>query len=477
MNCLQGNLRNFLQKRPQNENAKEARKAENDALSGVESLQDNECYDSRTREKRAINEECLDSNINEHSSEDYEDTLTFVNVCPIPEDEDYEDVFTVVSSETRQRTKSFETNLNPAYGSSKDCLSVKEVAITVSTERVVEDTSNSDYCDIIAVNDLKEEATDDLINNDAYFKSAEYSKQASDATDVTVKPCAAQLEERSIASCSKLDAGVSTLTNSETVHEYDYPNLAKKTQGTCSHVQTNTWSAAVVHSYDYTENVVENLLLLPHVNNFHKHQDESASSAILNRGSDTISKCNHNSNSENERKKLPSVEGSLTDHEPTCAIVETTTSKGAISNDVDIEEDESDYTFDKLCQFPSTKRAVDDTLNSDTTQHDYIQIHIQNSTGTVKDESDNEDDDYTFDRLSECVYVDSEQLLLQTEGAEAVLSSVDAVHYSRLSPVTFWEGEWSQEDLAKANIVYAAVNKVTKKPKLVTLDKKLGSLV
>ena len=55
--------------------------------------------------------------------------------------------------------------------------------------------------------------------------------------------------------------------------------------------------------------------------------------------------------------------------------------------------------------------------------------------------------------------------------------SIEDVHYSHLSPVTFWEGEWTQQDLLKANAIYADIRKKQKKTKTLNLDEMLGTLV
>ena len=153
------------------------------------------------------------------------------------------------------------------------------------------------------------------------------------------------------------------------------------------------------------------------------------------------------------------------------------TPKSATTNGTVCEREDPDYTTVEL--IPSRDRARGDNMRSTDIQHDHLQILVEDSACKFENKSEDEEEDYTFDRLSECVYIDPQDLLHHTAGSDTVLSSIDNVHYSRLSPVTFWDREWSHEDLAQANAVYSAVKKpkVSKKPKLVTLDKTLGSLV
>jgi hypothetical protein len=99
--------------------------------------------------------------------------------------------------------------------------------------------------------------------------------------------------------------------------------------------------------------------------------------------------------------------------------------------------------------------------------------------GTIDAAQSADDPDYTFDRLSPCVYMDQEQLHSNKSSVESnhIRGFVGDVSYAKISPVTHWQEKWSQEDLKRANAVYAKVNTLSKKPKPGTLDKKLGSLV
>ena len=468
VNCLQVNFGKTLQRRKAENEKKQVNRIDGNSI--VESLQENACYDSGINAIQTINQEHEHHNSSDGESEDYEDTVNFVDIH-IQEKSEYEDVVTATSSENRQRTKSFDTMLNPAYGSSKDCHSVKEETIAiVVVEGAVDNDLQSDYSDV-EIDGTKRLCSKELIDNGAYVQGGEYIQMSA-----AVKT---QMEENDVASASRLQTNV-MIGETEAVHEYDYPNLASEIPHCDDHARigATTTHCAVVHAYDYTsKNVVENIKLLSPVHG--KQQGQSSSSATNN----CKTKCIDNSDCDNAiLPSLPSTAQAQVEHaygntESVFVDKKSDTFESATTDDTVCGSEDPDYTSVEL--IPPRDRARGDNTTSIDMQYDHIQILVEDSVCESENKSEDEEEDYTFDRLSECLYVDSQDLLHHTGGSDTVLSSIDNVHYSRLSPVTFWNREWSHEDLARANAVYSSVKKpkVSTKPKLVTLDNTLGTLV
>lgn len=146
-------------------------------------------------------------------------------------------------------------------------------------------------------------------------------------------------------------------------------------------------------------------------------------------------------------------------------------------------DDDPDYTFDRLssCVYMQDPEQLSMEKSSQNGKDiGIIRDFDASETDAAIDTAQLDiDPDYTFDRLSPCVYMDPEQLHNCNKRSESnnVHRFIGDVNYSKLSPVTHWKGKWSREDLERANAVYAKVNTLSKTPKPGTLDKKLGSLV
>ena len=321
-------------------------------------------------------------------------------------------------------------NTNPAYTTCQEYL-------TISVEPVTELMTNDSQSDLDDYENADEgNLNEGLIDNDAYIKNFDYLQVLLSIS--TFSKCSAN----GASSQTKTDCHQQPVTmklkQRGTLHDYECPDVASKLQDL-----TNCGAVAVVHDYDYTTtNMVEHLRhVSPLVSPLVSHEGQSTISQTqgTNLVSGTLSK------GEKGKTKSPYTDTSSLDHVYDYADSSLKKRRDQIAVKVEQMDDGDIYT--------TTIKNVEDVDQSP------------------------DDHDYNFDRLSPCTYLDPEQLHNNRSGPDKVHGSVGDVTYSQISPVTHWEGKWSDEDRMRANAVYAKVNAMSKKVKPGTLNKKLGTLV
>lgn len=396
---------------------------------------------------------------------------------------DYDDVIISTVANNQQPLGSLTTyNANPAYTTRQEYLtaSVKPLPelTTYDSQSDLDDYENADE-----VNLSKEL----LINNDAYVK-----------TDCDYLQLVPHHIVTSTSSNSHATAGrgsphtntgtSSSVTMSSDVHQPPKFRLVNEFQlSTVGHRNVISQSGAVVHEYDSIE-LQGNVPLLV------SHQGQSTP---LGKGTNPTlgNDMKHESNiSEGkDATKFPNPLSNPLDHICDSAdrmekSGQTTSNVKEIGNttdaiDTDQSTDDPDYTFDRLspCVYVELRSKSSESNKvqglivdiKDTSDRDFD----ASTADDIDTDKSADDPDYTFDRLSPCVYMDPEQLHSKSMESNNIHRFVGDVSYSKISPVTHWQEKWSKEDLLRANAVYAKVNTLSKKPKPGTLDKKLGTLV
>ena len=347
-----------------------------------------------------------------------------VVICPDDEAGDYDDIIipSVDKKNERRQTISFATMLNPAYATSQDCFSVCSSSRTSDIDASNKYECNSEMENCNFSDEIDDQSDyEDYVNNDEYISGDNKGAAAVSTVRQQVEHWPFSLQQQHQQLLEKT-------TDDHMVHEYDYPSIATEL-----HMAQIGASAqeVVVHAYDYTDNrFVQNLKAVSLTS-----ESQPGQSTSQHPTSPTNSQCDYG-----------------------YVVIEEHITSSTLTDTADIH----DHVYE----------------NTNTTSKVKIQIECGDINEIKADDRTDDESDYSFDRLGKCVYLDPDRLL--RSNSNKVKTSEKDVKYTRLSPVTFWKREWSQEDLLKANAVYANVKKVTKTTKKcesATLDEKLGTLV
>ena len=353
---------------------------------------------------------------------------------------DYDDI--IISTMANRPLGSLITyNANPAY-------TFRQEYLTASVQPLPELTTNnslSDFDDYENVNDSEMDLSEELIDNGAYIKTgldylqlAPIVTAASSKSHATVAPGYPQINTGTNSSMTVSSSNVSQLPKIRLTNEYQLMTVSGK--------NVLSQRGVVVHEYDAIEFQGNVPLVLSH---------EGQGTPLGNGTTSTLGVGTKREWEDNVETKFPNL--------------------------LSVYTNPCDHVYDSA---DSTKKSGQTTSNAKEILG-IIEDFDASATDTIDTDhsADSDDPDYTFDRLSPCVYMDPEQL--NSKRAESNCNSETTprfvgpadVNYSKISPVTHWQGKWSNEDLMKANAVYAKVSTMSKKPKPGTLDKKLGTLV
>ena len=403
--------------------------------------------------------------------------------------DDYEDIIISTVANNQQPLRSLTTyNANPAY-------TTRQEYLTASVEPLPELTTNDSQSDLDDYENADEVnlSKELLIDNDAYIKTDLDYLQLVPHHIVTFTSS----NSHATAGSPQTNTGStsSSVTLSSDVHQppkFSYRLVNEFQLSTVCHRNVISQSDGIVHEYDSTELHGNAPLLVSH----------QGQSIPLDKGMNPTSGTDikHESNSEGkDATKVPnhnpldhvyeSADSTEKCGQTTSNVKERIDEIGDIGDfianiadaiDTDPSADDPDYTFDRL------NPCVHVELHSKRSESNKVHVDIKEtsdgdfdaSTADAIDTDQPADDpDYTFDRLSPCVYMDPEQLHSKSSKSNNIHGFAGDVSYSKISPVTHWQEKWSKEDLLRANAVYAKVNTLSKKPKPGTLDKKLGTLV
>ena len=448
-----------------------------------------------TSEDTAHNRENVDDN-------DYDDIInvaTLSKATPVKERErfnttetiidheseygDYDDVIVISTLANQRPLESLTTyNTNPAY-------TTRQQYLTDSVEPPPELMTNDSPSDLDDYENADEVnlAEELLIDDDTYVK-----------TDLDYLQLVPHVIVTSTSSNSHATAGspqLNTGTNSTVIESpkdilHQQPlKFQLSTVGCFSH------STCVVHEYDTIELQGNVPLVVSH---------QGQSTPLGKRTTPTLGiVVNHESSSASEGREdgttrfhnLLSAGTNPQDHVYDSAdimekighnIKEIEDFDASATDAIDTAQSDNDpdYTFDRLspCVYMDPEqlhnKGMDKSSHNGNVEIGIIRDFDASERDAIDTAQLDDDPDYTFDRLSPCVYMDPEQLhSSKSSEPNNIHRYVGDVNYSKLSPVTHWQGKWSQDDLERANAVYAKVNTLSKKPKPGTLDKKLGSLV
>ena len=395
---------------------------------------------------------------------------------------DYDDVIISTVANNQQPLGSLTTyNANPAYTTCQEYLtaSVKPLPelTTYDSQSDLDDYENADEVNLS--NEL-------LIDNDAYVKTDREYLQLVPHHTVT----STSLNSHANAGSPHTSIGTSSsVTVSSDVHQLLKFRLVDEFQlSTVGHRNVISQSGGVVHEYDSIE-LHGNVPLLV------SHQGQSTPLGKgMNPTLDTDMKHESNISEEKDTTKFPNLLSNQLDHvcdsadrmEKSGQTISNATEIGNTTHVIDTDQstDDPDYTFNRLspCVYVELHSKSSESIKvhgliEDIKETNDGDFDASTADAIIDTDKSADDPDYTFDRLSPCVYMDPEQLHSKSLESNNIHRFVGDVSYSKISPVTHWQEKWSKEDLTKANAVYAKVNTLSKKPKPGTLDKKLGTLV
>ena len=358
---------------------------------------------------------------------------------------DYDDVIIISTVASQRQLESLTTyNANPAYTTRQEYLAagvepLPELMNNNDSPSDLDDYENADEVDLM----------EELIDNDAYIKTDLDYLQLVPAITSTSNPqhhVTTSSTQKSATGMSpsgspqESTAGVSscvTVTSSD-VHHLLMVRLINEVQVSTVGQEIQTGGGVVLHEYDKLQG---------HVPVVVSHEGQSSPRGDPTLGIDT--------------KDTSNTSGG--EDEPLNASIQSTPHV---------------HVYDSI---DSMEKGDDDQAGGNAKKTSVVGDFDASATDTAIDTDQSADDpDYTFDRLCPYVHMDPEQLLHSESSLDSNNThrfAAGDVTYSRISPVTHWQKKWTNEDLMKANAVYAKVNTLSKKPKPGTLDKELGTLV
>ena len=331
--------------------------------------------------------------------------------------DDYEDIIISTSVADQPPLGSLTIyDTNPAYTTCQEYLALTASALPLPelTTIVFSQSDLDDYENVDEVN-LSEE----LVDNDAYIKDLDYLQIfLHDAISTSSTTAASPQVNTSSESSVSSDMPKSKLTNESQL-------------STKFHNNDISQRGVVSHHYENTTELQGNTSVLV------SHQGQSTP---LDKG-------------------INSTLGAATDNGGNASEGEDSATK--FPNLLSTDTDQLDHVYnsadsvERNGQITSKVNEIGDVGEFDTSATD---IKDGNSNQSVDDPIytfDRLDPNYTYDRLGPRVCMDPEQLHAdKSSESNNAHSTVRDVSHSKISPVTHWKGEWSNEDLMRANAVY-----------------------